>query len=380
VQAQFPGRVLDEVAVAHALHTSGHIKAPCVKFLVHGSWKIDTENPAILFAAAICPAICDTLAVYRGPRAAHSRGSRIQLIMKSHRFYLKTILARTAIFLVLAFFVCVTALPLSAQENGPGPLTPPPEHKVQRVVGVPEAEAPPSLPPAQIIKAFAQKEELYLGTRPQYAYRKSIRIQEFGPDGRPSGEYDATYDAVRSSDGKLYEKAIAAPESTLVYLQFEPEDAQLLTRLPEFPVTPAQIAKYDLQYLSTEKVDEVDCYIFQVHPKTLDRQHPLFDGILWVDQKYLEVVKTYGNWVTDLGPMHPPTLPFGLFETYRENVDGKYWFPDYARSESVYKLKDHDVPIRVTIKWTDFKPFPAVSVPVTQTAAPPASAPQPAKP
>jgi hypothetical protein len=338
------------------------------------------ENPDILFVAAFRPAICDTLAVCRGPRAARSRGPRIQLIMKSHRFRLETILTRTAIFLVLAFFVCVTALPLSAQENGPGPLTPPPEHKVHRVVGVPEAEAPPSLPPAQIIKAFAQKEELYLDTRPQYAYRKSIRIQEFGPDGKPSGEYDATYDAVRASDGKLYEKAIAAPQSTLVYLQFEPEDAQLLTRIPEFPVTPAQIAKYDLQYLSTEKVDEVDCYIFQVHPKTLDRQHPLFDGILWVDQKYLEVVKTYGNWVTDLGPVHPPTLPFGLFETYRENVDGKYWLPDYARSESVYKLKDRDVPIRVTIKWTDFKPFPAVSVPVTQTATPPANAPQTSKP
>jgi hypothetical protein len=300
--------------------------------------------------------------------------------MKSHRFRLSPILARTAFFLVLAFFPCVTASPLWAQENAPGPLTPPPDHSVHRVVGVPEAEAPPSLPPAQIIKAFAQKEELYQGTRPQYAYRKTIRIQEFGPDGKPSGEYNATYDAVRSSDGKLYEKAIAAPQSTLVYLQFEPEDAQFLTRIPEFPVTPAQLAKYDLQYLSTEKVDEVDCYIFQVHPKTLDRQHPLFDGILWVDQKYLEVVKTYGSWVTDLGPVHPPTLPFGLFETYRENVDGKYWFPDYARSEEVYKMKDRDVPIRVTIKWSNFKPFPPVSVPVTQTAAPPANAPQTSKP
>jgi len=78
--------------------------------------------------------------------------------------------------------------------------------------------------------------------------------------------------------------------------------------------------------------------------------------------------------------MHPPTLPFGLFETYRENVDGKYWFPDYARSEEVYKLKDRDVPIRVTIKWTNFKLFPPVSVPVTQTAAPPANAPQTSKP
>jgi hypothetical protein len=108
-----------------------------------------------------------------------------------------------------------------------------------------------------------------------------------------------------------------------------------------------------------------------VSPKTLDRQHPLFDGVIWVDQKYLEVVKTYGKWVTDLGPVQPPTLPFNMFETYRENVEGKYWFPDYARADSVYKMKDRDISIRMTIKWTDFKPFPPVAVPANTPGAPP---------
>jgi hypothetical protein len=260
-----------------------------------------------------------------------------------------------------------------AQENAPGPLAPPPDHHVTRIEGIAEPEAPPALPPAEIIQAFTKKEEIYLSTRPQFAYRKTIRIQEFGPDGRPAGEYDATYDVVRSGDGKLYEKALDAPQSTLEYLSFEPEDAQALMHLPAFPVTASQLSKYDVKYLSTEKVDEVDCYIFQITPRTLDRQHALFDGVIWVDQKYLEVVKTYGKWVTDLGEMHPPTLPFGMFETYRENVEGKYWFPNYARADGIYKMKDHDVPIRVTIKWTNFKPLSAM--PVTPAAPPPASEP-----
>ena len=123
----------------------------------------------------------------------------------------------------------------------------------------------------------------------------------------------------------------------------------------------------------------MDCYIFQVSPKTLERQHPLFDGVIWVDQKYLEVVKTYGQWVTDLGAIHPATLPFTMFETYRENVEGKYWLPDYSRSEGVYKMKDHDVPIRVTIKWTNFKPFPPVPASAT-SPAPPGNPPAPAAP
>lgn len=268
----------------------------------------------------------------------------------------------------LAFFA---ASRVCSQENAPGPLQPPPEHNVKRIEGVPQPEAPPSLPPAEIIQRFSKKEELYAGVRPTFAYEKTIRIQEFGPNGRSSGEFTATYDGVRSADGQLYEKAVAAPQTTLQYLQFEPEDAQKLTHLPEYPLVQSQLSKYNVQYLNMEKVDEIDCYIFQVSPKTLERQHALFDGVVWVDQKYLEVVKTYGQWVTDLGALHPPTLPFDMFETYRENVEGKYWFPDYARSDGVYKMKDHDVPIRMTIKWTNFKPFPTLATPAGPASATP---------
>jgi len=285
-------------------------------------------------------------------------------------------LAAVLVFSAVSF-VLSAALP--AQENAPGPLTPPPEHEVKRVAGVPKPEAPPSLAPAQIIQAFAKKEESYVTARPSFSYRKTIRIQEFGPDGRPSGEFVATYDAARSSDGKLYEKAVSAPATSLQYLQFEPEDAQFLTRIPAFPVSVSTLSKYNLQYLNTEQVDEVDCYIFHVSPKTLDRQHALFDGVIWVDQKYLEVVKTYGKWVTDLGPLQPPTLPFDMFETYRENVDGKYWFPSYSRADGVYRMKDHDVPIRVTIKWSNFKLFPPAPVApaTTPSANPPPALPTP---
>jgi len=278
----------------------------------------------------------------------------------------------TAVFSLFVIF-SILSLKLNAQENGPGPLEPPPEHKVTRVVGgITPPEAPPALPPAEIIKAFTQREDSFAAARPQYAYRRTIRIQEFAVDGKPSGEYLSTYDAVRTADGKIYERALAAPNSTLQALQFEPDDIQALLRMPAFPVTTSQLSKYNVQYLNTETVDEVDCYIFQVSPKTLERQHPLFDGVIWVDQKYLEVVKTYGKWVTDLGEFHPPTLPFTTFETYRENVDGKYWLPDYSRADGMLKLKDRDVPIRVTIKWTNFKLFPPGPAPTSANPSSPA--------
>jgi len=121
-------------------------------------------------------------------------------------------------------------------------------------------------------------------------------------------------------------------------------------------------------------VDEVDCYIFQVKPKTVERQKAYFDGVVWVDAKYLEIVKTYGQWMTDLGPLRViKDLPFSLFETYRENVEGKYWFPNYARSDDTAEIKGQQIPVRIVIKWTDFKPLPSAPQAATANTSAPAN-------
>jgi hypothetical protein len=101
----------------------------------------------------------------------------------------------------------------------------------------------------------------------------------------------------------------------------------------------------------------------------LERAQALFQGVVWVDKQYLEVVKTYGKWVTDLGDEHAPELPFTNFETYRENVEGKYWFPNYARSDAYLHSKDSgDIPVRLVIKWTDFKPLVASTTPANPSS------------
>jgi hypothetical protein len=281
-------------------------------------------------------------------------------------------------FAVLALIVLVTfalsALPLCAQDAPQGPIAPPPEHHVSRVGNVPEAAAPPSLPEAEIIKRFSQKEEEYLLSRSRYTYRRTIRIQEFGPDGQPSGEFVLVTQPARDVDGKFFEKVVERPRSTLQHVYLRSEDLEGLQRIPAFPLTASQLAKYNLKYLGKEQVDEVDCYIFQAKPKMVERVKAYFEGIVWVDAKYLEVVKTYGKWVTDQGDLHSVAeVPFSLFETYRENVDGKYWFPSYSRSDDTLNLKGVEIPVRIVIKWAEFKPIPAAPPP----PATPAIAPKP---
>ena len=277
------------------------------------------------------------------------------------------------------FFLGALALwgtPLFAQDAPQGPIAPPPEHHVTRIGNEPEPPAPPSLPESEIIQRFTKKEDEYLLSRTHFTYRKTIRIEEFGPDGKPSGEFVLITEPARDADGKLFEKVVERPQSTLQHFYFRSEDLEGLQRIPAFPLTTAQLAKYNLKYLGKEQVDEVECYIFQVKPKMVERQKAYFDGVVWVDAKYLEVVKTYGQWMTDLGPMHAiKDLPFNLFETYRENVEGKYWFPNYSRSDETADVKGQQIPVRIVIKWTDFKPLPAAP-----PAAGPAAAPAPAKP
>jgi hypothetical protein len=265
--------------------------------------------------------------------------------------------------IVLGAFA-LSGLPLCAQDAPQGPIAPPPEHHVTRMGNEPVPEAPLSLPEAEIIKRFSQKEEEYLLSRTRYSYRRTIRIQEFGADGQPSGEFVLVTQPARDVDGKFFERVVERPHSTLQHVYLRSEDLEGLQRIPAFPLTASQLAKYDLKYLGKEQVDEIDCYIFQAKPKMVERIKAYFDGIVWVDAKYLEVVKTYGKWVTDQGDMHSVAqVPFSLFETYRENVDGKYWFPSYSRSDDALNLKGLEIPVRIVIKWTEFKPLPAAPPP-----------------
>jgi hypothetical protein len=287
-------------------------------------------------------------------------------------------------WLVYAFLVAgATALTvppgLRAQETPQGPMEAPAEHHVSRISTDPEPPAPPSLPVEEIVRRFSQKEEEYLKARPNYGFRKSVRIQEFGPDGNPVGEFLRVSEYTKMADGRISVKAVEHPQSTLQGIYLAPEDLDALDRVPAYPLTASQLRKYELKYLGKERVDEVDCYIFQAKPKAVERNTALFDGVVWVDAKYLEVVKTYGKWVTDMGDTRGVAqLPFSLFETYRENVDGKYWFPNYLRSDDTLHVKDGDIPVRLVVKWTEFKSAPATAFSPASAAPPTAAPPAPA--
>jgi hypothetical protein len=121
-------------------------------------------------------------------------------------------------FIVVGAISVVTAIQgprLYAQDAPQGPIAPPPEHHVTRIANESEPPAPPSLPEAEIIRRFAQKEDEYIRSGSRYTYRRTIRIQEFGTDGQPSGEFVVVTQPGRDVDGKPFEKVVEKPRSTL---------------------------------------------------------------------------------------------------------------------------------------------------------------------
>ncbi|HEX2715872.1 MAG TPA: hypothetical protein VHM88_27120, partial [Candidatus Acidoferrales bacterium] len=211
--------------------------------------------------------------------------------MSMERTIWRTVPVAMFLLLVLPFGA---VRPAAAQEPKEGPLTPPPKHEVTRIPVGATAEAPP-IPVEEIIRRLAQKEDEFAGVRSAYTYRKTVRVQELGEDNKPSGEFELVSEPAVGSDGKRYERVVQQPPSTLRRLTLAPEDLEIIARMPLFPLTTEMLSKYELTYAGKQPLDELTTYIFRVQPKQRERTRAYFEGVVWVDDRDLLIVKTYGK-------------------------------------------------------------------------------------
>jgi hypothetical protein len=209
--------------------------------------------------------------------------------------------------------------------------------------------------PDEIIRKFAAKESQFQRARENYTYRQTVRIQELDYDGNPHGKYEIVSDIVFGPDGKRTEKVVRAPMSTLQKILLTPEDEKDLRDVQPFVLNSKDISKYDVKYLGKQKVDEINCYNFSVRPKTMVKGERYFEGEIWVDDRDLQIVKTYGKGVGVQKKGSDNQFP--KFETYREQIDGKYWFPTYTHADDTLHFQNGPQRISMTVKYQDYKQF-----------------------
>jgi hypothetical protein len=256
----------------------------------------------------------------------------------------------------------LTAFPATSQVR-PGPM--PPAANAPPLVSIPTEPTPepPPIPAAEIIKRFGQSEDAMVPVHGAYAFRRTVTVEELGDDGKATGKFQYTTESSVGPDGRPYERSLKHADTTLNVLNLEPEDLGVLGKIPPLPFTTSQLAHYDLSYFGTEKLDDLDTYIFRLKPKQVERQHAYFDGVIWVDAQDFVVVKTTGHWVTELGDLDTQNFPFKFFDTYRENVEGKIWFPNYLRSDATITTKKGNTRLRLIVKWENYKPHSSTAPP-----------------
>ncbi|MGA2569086.1 MAG: hypothetical protein ABSF23_01080 [Terracidiphilus sp.] len=221
---------------------------------------------------------------------------------------------------------------------------------------------PPPISVEQIVKDFTAKESEFEEAYHHYTYRRVARVQELNEENKVSGEWYEVDDVVFDPSGARMEKVVYAPASTLQQIMISPSDLQDLQRGYSFVLTTEELPEYDVKYVGRQKVDDLDCYAFDIGPKTIAKNKRYFLGRVWVDAADLQIVVTNGRMVPDdtrknHEDLHPP------FMTWRQQIDGRYWFPVYSKGEGLlhfsggYGYMANDVHLRQTIKYSDYKRF-----------------------
>ncbi len=212
--------------------------------------------------------------------------------------------------------------------------------------GMAQAEA------ERIIRIFTAKETEFRRALSSYAFKRDALVQKLGMGGQVTGEYHRVSTFTFDDRGNRYEKISYFPMSSMP--EITKEDIEDLGGISPFALEPDHIDRYNFRYVGKEKIDDLNLYIFDVTPKVMPDpkkiKERLFTGRIWVDDQDLQIVKTKGKGVPET-----KNNKFPVVETYREHIDGKYWFPTYSWADEELIFEDGgSLHVRMKVRYLDF--------------------------
>lgn len=207
----------------------------------------------------------------------------------------------------------------------------------------------------RIIKKVTTNEGAFREALTNYVFNRSATVQTVGFGGQITGTYRRDSFMTFNSDGARFEKITFFPMTTLTEIQVTPEDLEDLGGVNPFALEPGVIGLYNFNYVGKERIDELDLYVFDVTPKMIPdpkkSKQRLFTGRIWVDDQDLMIVKSKGKAVPET-----KQNKFPVVETWRENIDGKYWFPAYSASNDELVFDSGQVVrLRIKITYANYK-------------------------
>src|SRR5215472_507542 len=231
--------------------------------------------------------------------------------------------------------------------------------------GALDNSAPKDTTPDDIIRRFAAKETEFAKARDNYTYRQDVKVETLDGD-TVDGEYREVFDVIFDDKGKRIENVVFAPQSSLTKISMDRGDFEDIRHKLPFVLTEQDLDQYSVIYVGQQQEDELHCYVFDVAPKkieyanSVEKQKRYFQGRVWVDDHDFQIVKTYGKTVPDIRKKHgDEEYLYPKFTTWRQQIDGLYWFPVYTKADDELHFKMEDVHIREIVKYEDYKRFGA---------------------
>ena len=216
------------------------------------------------------------------------------------------------------------------------------------------ADASGAVDVERIIRAFTAKETQFRKALNGYTFTRDALIQTIGFGGQVTGEYNRISQFTFNDAGERFERITRFPAPTLTEVSFTNEDLEDLGGVQPFALEASKINLYNFTYVGREKVDELDTHVFDVAPKVMPKKitERFFQGRVWVESNDLQIVKVRGKGVPEGKQRFP------IFETYREQIDGKYWFPTYTYADDQLVFPNNQVVhIRMKVRYADYKQF-----------------------
>jgi hypothetical protein len=207
--------------------------------------------------------------------------------------------------------------------------------------------------PEEIIQRFTEKETEFYKAWMQYTYTQiaTIKVVEENGIALKNPERLIIISEVVFNDDGTREVQIKQQRGRLKSVYFTDEDKEVISNLNPFALTKEELPLYKLKYEGKERVDELDCYVFSVKPKKVRGDRFYFEGKIWVDDLDLQVVRTIGK------PIPQRENKFPEFETLRQVIDGKYWFPVWTHADSELRFSYNTVRVQETITYENYMKF-----------------------
>ena len=208
------------------------------------------------------------------------------------------------------------------------------------------------LTPDEIIRAFAAKETEFYEAWKEYTYHQVAEVRVVSVNGIPKREKMTIISDVVFKDNGVREVQVKRRAGDLQSVIFTLQDEEVINNIQPFALTEKELTLNDLSYEGRQRVDELSCYVFSVTPKSLKGGRMYFQGKIWVDDRDLQVVRTVGKPVPQ-----KKNSQFPDFETIRQVIDDKYWFPVWTHADSDLHFPNQNVRIEETISYENYKHF-----------------------